>query len=76
MADEREQQEARQKHDDNMRRLENLRDAVRDEITGVINRYYDRVPSDLIYEREERGYLRDDLRAVQRRIDETINSLN
>lgn len=75
MADEREQEEAKQKHDETMRRLQNLRDNVRDEITDIINRYYDDPPNDLIYEREERGKIQDSLRAVQRRIDETINSL-
>ena len=75
MADEQEQSEARDKHSENMRRLENLRDDVRNEITNIINRYYDRVPSDLAYERDERGYIRNDLNSVQRRIDETINAL-
>lgn len=75
MADEQEQGEAREKHEDTMRRLQKLREDVKDEITSVINRYYERVPSDNIYEREERGYIQNDLRRVQRRIDETINGL-
>lgn len=75
MADEKEQQEASDRHYDAMTRLQNLRDDVRTEITGIIDRYYDRVPSDDAYERDDRGYIRDDLRKVQRRIDETINSL-
>ncbi len=75
MADENEQREASDKHSDTMKRLENLRDDVAAEITGIIDRYYDKVPSDLTYEQEDRGYMRDDLKKVQNRIDETIDSL-
>ncbi len=75
MADEREQQEAKDKHYETMGRLETLRADVRNEITDIINRYYERVPSDNIYEREERGYIRDDLLRVQNRIDDLIKDL-
>ena len=75
MADEQEQNQARENHEQSMRRLQTLRTDLNTELTDIINRYYDRVPSDNIYEREERGYLRDDLRRVQRRIDETLDEL-
>jgi hypothetical protein len=75
MADEKEQNEAREKHESSMRRLQNLREDIKVEISNVINRYYESVPSDSIYEQEERGHIKDDLRRVQRRIDETIDAL-
>ena len=76
MADEQEQKDASKRHYDVMTRLQTLRSDVQQQISGIINRYYDRVPSDLKYERDDRGYIRDDLRQVQRRIDETINNLH
>lgn len=75
MADENEQEEAGKKHRDTMARLETLRSNVGTEISGIIDRYFDRTPADLAYERDERGYIKDDLRRVQSRIDETINNL-
>lgn len=75
MADEQEQREASDNHYRSMSRLENLRSDVYNEIKAIIDDYYDRIPSDLIYEREERGYLRDRLRSVQNRIGETIDGL-
>ncbi|OGE88368.1 MAG: hypothetical protein A3J07_01045 [Candidatus Doudnabacteria bacterium RIFCSPLOWO2_02_FULL_49_13] len=75
MADEQEQQQAKDRHYETMGRLETLRSDVYNEIRAIINRYYERVPADNIYEREERGFIRDELRRVQTRIDETINGL-
>ncbi len=75
MADEQEQRDAREKHDRNMSRLQTLRDDVRGEISDIIDRYYERIPSDMAYARDESGYIIDDLRRVQRRIDETIENL-
>ncbi len=75
MADEEEQREAQERHGESMRRLQSLRDDVRGGLTDIINRYYDRRMDDAAEERAIRGYVRDELRSVQRRIDETINSL-
>ena len=75
MADEQEQAEAASKHRDTMARLQTLRSDVTADITEVIDRYFDLIPNDLVYERDDRGYIRDDLRRIQSRIDETINSL-
>lgn len=75
MADEEEQREAQERHSESMRRLQGLRDDVRDGLTGIVNRYYDRRMDDAAEERAIRGQVRDELRSVQRRIDETIDSL-
>jgi len=75
MADEQEQREAQNRHGESMRRLQNLRDDVRGELTAIIDRYFDRRMDDAAEERAERGYLRDELAGVARRIDQTINSL-
>jgi hypothetical protein len=72
---EEEREEARSKHRATMDRLGNLRSDVYSEITGIISGWENDPPSDLDYEREERGSIRDRLRGVQRRIDETIDGL-
>ena len=74
MADEQEQQEARDKHDATLKRLRDLRAGVDERINQIIDANYN-YPPDLIYEREERERIRDDLRNVQRRIHETIDEL-
>ena len=75
MANEQEQREGQDRRGESMRRLQGLRDNVRDDLTGIVNRYYDRRMDDASEEKGIRGQVRDELRSVQRRIDETIDSL-
>jgi len=75
MANDREQQQAKDKHYRSMGRLQDLRRDIDAELNRIINHYYDQVPSDLAYETEERGYLREDLRKIQNWIDDTLSNL-
>lgn len=67
-------EEARRKHDDTIGRLRDLRTALDFLVNQIIDNHSS-YPSDLEYERQERGYIRDGLVRVQRRIDETIGRL-
>ena len=75
MADERERQEASDRHYSAMRDLQNMRDDVAGILNDTINRHYDFPPDDLEGERAEREKLRQDLREVQQRIDRTLRGL-
>lgn len=75
MADEEEVREARAKHRRTMDLLRDLRGDTDYRITDTINRYGGREMDDLAEERDVRAGIRDDLAALQRRIDQTLNSL-
>ena len=75
MADEEDQREARDKHLETIDRLGTLRSDLYSEMTAIMNDNDQTVPSDLIYEREERGRIRNDLRRLVDRINRTIDGL-
>ena len=81
MADDEEQKEkdrqrelAKQEHDVTLGKLRSLRSALSERVDTIINDNYS-YPEDLRYEEESRGRIKGSLANVQRRIDETINSL-
>ena len=73
MADERE--DAREKHSDTMRRLENLRDDMHRIISDVINKFYEYPPDTLDGVRTEQGRIREYLHDARNRIDSLIDEL-
>ena len=73
MADEKE--EARDKHFEAMKYLQNMRDDVLRILRDTLDRHYDFPPESLDGERAEREKLRQDLREVQSRIDRTLRGL-
>ena len=75
MADEAEQQQARDRHYDAMRYFQELRTDVDNVLNDTINRHYDYPPADLEAERVERDKLRSDLREIQARIDRTLSNI-
>lgn len=75
MADEEEVREAKAKHRRAMDLLRDLRGDTDYRITETINRYGGREMDDFAEERDVRAGIREDLTALQRRIDQTLNSL-
>jgi hypothetical protein len=70
-----EREEAREKHSDTMRRLENLRDDVKGIISDAINKFFDYPPETLDGVRTEQGRIREYLHDARNRIDSVINEL-
>lgn len=73
MADEK--QEARDRHFDAMKYLQNMRDDVTRILNDTINRHYDYPPENLEAEQDERDKLKKDLREAQTRIERTLDGL-
>ncbi|MEJ0021677.1 MAG: hypothetical protein WDN47_03810 [Candidatus Doudnabacteria bacterium] len=68
-------QEAKDKHLEAMKYLQNMRDDVLGIIKDTIDRHYDSPPESLQGEQDERNKLKQDLREAQARIERTINGL-
>ncbi len=75
MPDEAEQNEAKDRHGRTLALLRDLRGDAEYRLTEIINRNYDRQMDNAAEEREVRATVREDLVSLQRRIDQTLNSL-
>lgn len=75
MADEREERQARELQTRMLAELRDLRGDCDYRIGAIIGNQDNRTPDDLSEQRREQEWVRGELAALQRRIDQTISSL-
>jgi hypothetical protein len=75
MADEREEQEARDRQDRTLAELRDLRNDADQRIVKIIDDQNNRSMNDLDEERKQREWVRGELSSLQRRIDDALARL-